>query len=107
MLIESELCYSSLAADPDLAELVELFIGELPDRLVQLNRVLEMGNLTDLARFAHQLKGAGGSYGFPQLTPVAAQLERLAKQAANEDSLRIALDQLIAVTSQLRAGLPA
>jgi HPt (histidine-containing phosphotransfer) domain-containing protein len=106
MLALNEVYYSNLSADPDLAELVDLFIAELPERLVQLNCALEAGNLVDLARFAHQLKGAGGSYGFPQLTPVAANLERLAKQAADEMSLRNALDELIGVTSQLRAGLP-
>lgn len=106
MLAPNEVHYSVLSADPDLAELVDLFIAELPERLAQLHHLLEAGNLVDLARFAHQLKGAGGSYGFPQVTPVAADLERLARQAADEILLRNALNELIALTRQLRAGLP-
>ena len=106
MLIATEVYYSQLAADPDLAELVDLFIDELPERLRQLHAALEQGNRHDLARFSHQLKGAGGSYGFPQLTPAAAELELLAKQAADEPTLRRALHELVAVAGQLRAGLP-
>lgn len=103
----SEVFYSNLAADPDLAELVDLFISELPERLHRLQTALEDANLADLARFAHQLKGAGGSYGFPQLTPAAAELEQLAKQAADEIELRGALDELVTVAVQLRPGVPA
>jgi HPt (histidine-containing phosphotransfer) domain-containing protein len=98
--------YSALCHDADLGELVDLFVAEVPDRLAQLQSALENRNWPELARFAHQWKGAGGSYGFPQLTPVAAHLEMLAKQAADETSLRLALDDLISVATKLRAGLP-
>lgn len=107
MLLATEVYHSPLAADPDLAELVDLFIAELPERLGQLQSALEQGNRHDVARFSHQLKGAGGSYGFPQLTPAAAELELLAKQAADEAALRSALHDLVAVAGQLRAGLPS
>jgi HPt (histidine-containing phosphotransfer) domain-containing protein len=102
----TEVYYSPLATDPDLAELVELFVQELPERLAQLQLAFETGNLAELARFAHQLKGAGGSYGFPQLTPIAARLEMMAKQGADDAALRAALDHLIALTRRLRAGVP-
>lgn len=101
-----ECYYSTLSSDEDLVELVQLFIDELPSRLVQLQQALEDGRWNELARFAHQLKGAGGSYGFPQLTPVAARLEQLAQQGADETLLRAALDDLIDTTGKLRAGTP-
>jgi HPt (histidine-containing phosphotransfer) domain-containing protein len=98
--------YSALCDDADMAELVEMFVHELPDRLAQLEQCLDQANWSELARFAHQLKGAGGSYGFPQLTPVASRLEQLAKQAAPVEQLQAALSELVAVVACLRPGLP-
>jgi HPt (histidine-containing phosphotransfer) domain-containing protein len=107
MAIATEGFYSPLCNEDDLAELVELFVQEVPDRLAQLEQCLDQGNWSELARFAHQLKGAGGSYGFPQLTPVAARVEQLAKQMAPVDQLQAALSELVEVTALLRPGLPA
>lgn len=113
MTAVTECFYSALSNDADLAELIELFVQELPERLANLERCLDQGNWPELARFSHQLKGAGGSYGFPQLTPVAAQLEQLAKQAVADnsqyaaiDKLQTALNDLTAVAVRLRAGIP-
>lgn len=104
MSVTTNVYYSSLAADPDLAELVDLFVAELPERLAALHSALETSRIADVARFAHQLKGAGGSYGFPQLTPVAARLEMLAKQSAPETLLCDALNDLVAVAGRVRSG---
>jgi HPt (histidine-containing phosphotransfer) domain-containing protein len=105
--------YSTYCHDPDMTELVQLFVQEIPDRLAVLEQNLAQGNWSELARFAHQLKGAGGSYGFPQLTPFAARLEQLAKQtlAANTQAVAVtqleaALSDLVAVAAQLRVGAP-
>lgn len=98
--------YSSLCEDTDMAELVEMFVQEVPDRLAQLEQCLDQANWSELARFAHQLKGAGGSYGFPQLTPAAARLEQLAKQTAPVEQLQAAISELVAVAACLRTGLP-
>lgn len=99
--------YSSMCDDADMVELIEMFVQEVPDRLAQLEQCLDQANWSELARFAHQLKGAGGSYGFPQLTPVAARLEQLAKQVSPVDQLQAALSELVAVAAQLRTGMPS
>jgi len=103
--------YSTHCHDADMAELIELFVQEMPDRLTVLEQSLEQENWSELARFAHQLKGAGGSYGYPQLTPVAARLEQLAKQRQQQQAvpraqLEAALNELAAVAERLRVGSP-
>ncbi|WP_425615494.1 Hpt domain-containing protein [Anatilimnocola sp. NA78] len=95
---------STLSADEDLAEIVHMFVDELPSRVTQLLNSLEDHQLGEVARFAHQLKGAGGSYGYPQLTPVAARVEVLAKQFANEMTIRSAIDDLVNVVNKIRAA---
>jgi HPt (histidine-containing phosphotransfer) domain-containing protein len=99
-----ELIYSQLGTDEDLAELIELFVSEIPERLAILRRLAEKGQHDELARYAHQLKGAGGSYGFPELTAAAASLERAAKGRLAVGELTVAWNQLADVAGRLRAG---
>ena len=67
---------SVYADDPDMAELVRLFLSELPDRIASFERAWRERRVEDLARLAHQLKGAGSGYGYPGITQAAAELER-------------------------------
>jgi HPt (histidine-containing phosphotransfer) domain-containing protein len=71
---------SEFASDPDMAELVAEFVGELPDKSQTLNAALQQNQFADLQRLSHQLKGACGGYGFPQLGEAAAKLEARLKQ---------------------------
>jgi histidine phosphotransfer protein HptB len=96
-------CYSTLAEDPDMAELLALFVSELPDRLADIRQAAQEQNWQEVRRLAHQLRGAGGSYGFPLLTTAAGQVETVAREPVNVAELRRALDQLTAVGERLRA----
>ncbi|MCG6154761.1 Hpt domain-containing protein [Rubinisphaera margarita] len=70
---------SLYAADEDFQELLEYFVGALPERRMQLLANLEEGDVAMLKGIAHQLKGAGGGYGYPGLTDVAHRLETICK----------------------------
>jgi HPt (histidine-containing phosphotransfer) domain-containing protein len=67
--------HSSFAADPDMVEIVREFALELPGRADRLEGLLAAGALDELRVMAHQLKGAGGGYGFDEITQLAAALE--------------------------------
>lgn len=86
--------YSTLARDPDLVEIVDMFVAELPERIAAILQHLERQDWEALRRAAHQLKGAGGSYGFQPITTSAARLEQLAQQAAPEEAIRHAVEEL-------------
>lgn len=75
---------SEFAGDADMADLVETFVTELPNRLKAIQDSMAQQDLDTLARLAHQLKGSAGGYGFPQITQQAAALE---KQARGHDEL--------------------
>src|SRR5262245_46007934 len=66
--------------DPDMLEIVREFACELPARIAKLEAHLAANELRELQTLAHQLKGAGGGYGFPQITELAASLEAALKQ---------------------------
>jgi HPt (histidine-containing phosphotransfer) domain-containing protein len=96
--------YSTLASDPDLAEIVEMFIDEMPDRIAALKSEFETSNWEGLGRLAHQLKGAAGSYGFSQITSLAANLELAIRQSQGEAAVNSAYEQLTNGCSRIRPG---
>lgn len=97
--------YSTFGDDPDLGELVEMFVDEMPDRIGNLQTQFEAKNWEELGRGAHQMKGAAGSYGFNELTPVAAKLEASVRANESEDQIKSDLNSLVDFCSRIRAGV--
>ena len=100
------LFYSTLGDDPDLGDLVEMFVDEIPDRIQSLEDQGSSKDWPALAVTAHQIKGAAGSYGFEQIYPYAAELEQAARSESSEDSILQSLEALVDICSRLRAGTP-
>lgn len=98
--------YSSFGGDADLGELVEMFVEEMPERIAALEQAFASDDWESLQRTAHQLKGAGGSYGFDQLTPYAKSLEFSVKDAEPSTTIEKHLNALIDICKKLRAGEP-
>ncbi len=84
---------STLYDDADLVELVEMFVSQLPERLASMQDAFERSNISELRQYAHQLKGSGGSHGFPILTDKAAELENHCK-AEMIEGIRVSLAEL-------------
>ena len=58
-----------------LAELRDLFLAQAPPLRESILSSLDTGNLADLVRDAHSLKGACATYGAPRLTMVCKEIE--------------------------------
>lgn len=67
---------SQLAGDPEMEELVEFFIGDLRERMARLEAAMSDGDREALHALIHQLKGAAGGYGFPDITDAARSVEQ-------------------------------
>ena len=65
--------------DEDMLELVEMFVGELPDKVAAFEKAVGEQDLATLATLAHQLTGSAGGYGFPSITDSAKRIEQGAK----------------------------
>jgi HPt (histidine-containing phosphotransfer) domain-containing protein len=74
-----------LEHEPDMRDLVVEFVNELPARVDQMRVAYENLDWERLTRLAHQLKGAGGSYGYPQISGLAAEMEAQFRQHDAED----------------------
>lgn len=71
---------SQFVDDPDMRELLELFVAEMPCRAEQLRTAAAASDISSLRRLAHQLKGAGGGYGFSTISNAAGRVETLAAE---------------------------
>ena len=96
--------YSSLGGDPDLAEIVEMFVDEMADRIDAMLSSLESGELESLRRTVHQLKGAAGSHGFEPVSEVAGRVEDAIRAADPLESIRDGVEQLVDLCRSCRAG---
>ena len=75
-----EMICSEYADDTDLVELIDEFVVGLAADIESMRKVLEDSDYDGLRRLAHQMKGAGGSYGYPMLTETAKTIEKAAKE---------------------------
>lgn len=94
---------SEFADDPDMLELVEMFVCELPERIAALEQACEQQDLQTLATLSHQLKGAAGGYGFPTITDAAMEVEQQARTQA-VDQLKKSVDSLIDLCKRATAN---
>ncbi|MCE5302475.1 MAG: Hpt domain-containing protein [Planctomycetaceae bacterium] len=104
--VHHDCVYSRLAADPDLREIVDLFVEEMPGRVAALSECLKSADWERLRRTAHQLKGAAGSYGFDVISPAAGRVEASVRDGEPEERIRATVDELIALCSLARSGTP-
>jgi signal transduction histidine kinase/CheY-like chemotaxis protein len=90
--------------DPDLQEIVRQFVRDLPDRSSSMLRAAQTSDTETLKRLAHQLKGAGGSYGFPAITEAAAAVENALADGLDEPTLRDRVETLASLCRRARAA---
>lgn len=98
----SGLLYSSFGTDPDLAEIVEMFVDEMPGRIANLLECADSDDPERLRIAVHQIKGAAGSYGFQPITDCAARLESGIRQGEPEERVRQEVEALVDLCRRAR-----
>jgi signal transduction histidine kinase/CheY-like chemotaxis protein/HPt (histidine-containing phosphotransfer) domain-containing protein len=96
---------SELAADPDMEAAIDRYVGRLYQTADYLEQILAGPELNDvkprdaepgeLERTVHQMKGAAGGYGFPQITAAAQRVETELRAHSPEGAIRPLLAELI------------
>lgn len=92
---------SEFAGDPDMAELIEYFVSELPERAAAVTECMRSRRWEDLRRLAHQLKGASGGYGFSPLGDAAAALEEDLDTQADLDAIQADVERLLTLCGRI------
>jgi HPt (histidine-containing phosphotransfer) domain-containing protein len=92
---------SDLAGDPEMLELVQMFLAEMPDRLRELEGAWSAEHREALSRLSHQLKGCCAGYGFPSVGQAAGALESGLKDPSRElESLKREFESLVELCSR-------
>ena len=79
---------STHASDGKIAKLVERFVSRLPERVSTIDALARKNSLDELRHALHQLKGAGGGYGFASISDMAARAEQDIRDEASVDQIR-------------------
>jgi PAS domain S-box-containing protein len=66
---------SEKAQDPLISTILDDYIKGLPEQIAKISQHLSRADLRALKMIVHQLKGSGGSYGFPQISIRAKNAE--------------------------------
>ena len=91
---------SEYANDPDMIDLVEMFIDEMPDRISAIEQAVHQADIAMLSSLSHQLKGSAGGYGFGPITTAAAQVEQLATTEKQLQEMEGAIAELLSLCRQ-------
>jgi len=94
---------SDFAEDEDIIDLVEEFVETLPCRVEAVQDALRGQNLELLITLAHQMKGAGGGYGFTPITDAARDLEMAARSELGTDTLNALVEELASLCHRAKA----
>jgi HPt (histidine-containing phosphotransfer) domain-containing protein len=65
--------------DEDLEELVPDFLQNRRDDVSTIRELLRSGDLKEVQRIGHSMKGSGGGYGFDEITVIGSKIEEAAK----------------------------
>ena len=97
---------SDFLDDESMVKIIQDFLNEIPHRIEMIESHFDSGNKEELCSIVHQLKGAGGGYGFKIITINAQALEKKIRLA--EDAWQItaskARENLVATLYRVYAG---
>jgi HPt (histidine-containing phosphotransfer) domain-containing protein len=86
----------SVRVSSELRHLIPRFLENRRGELDQLRGALARNDLDEVRKIGHVLKGAGGGYGFDEITRLGAEIERLAVRGGNLAGLVDALAEYLA-----------
>ncbi|BEH10745.1 MULTISPECIES: Hpt domain-containing protein [Geobacter] len=66
--------------DPELIDIVPVFIAHRRQDVASLHDALAHGDSSLIRKIAHNLKGAGSSFGFDTVSAIGERMERAATQ---------------------------
>ena len=94
-----------VGGDPSLAlEVINAYFDDQPERLRELSNALALGDLTQVRRAAHAIKGSSATVGAPAVAAAARALEELAIQG-QVPLLELAWRRLQEASTDLEASL--
>jgi PAS domain S-box-containing protein len=76
--------------DSDLEDLVPKFLENSRENVEEIRMLVREGEMEEVRRLGHSMKGVGGSYGFDEISSIGKGIEEAAKAGDGEEVLRLA-----------------
>ncbi len=73
--------------DPDIEDLVPQYLENRRKDVLDIVRLIEEGNFSEVRRIGHSMKGSGGGYGFDAITEIGKGIEDAAKELNKDEVL--------------------
>lgn len=70
--------------DSELEDLIPIFLENRHKDVEEIRRLLKEGNLEEIRRLGHSMKGSGGGYGFDEISEIGRNIEEAAKSGDAE-----------------------
>ena len=90
--------------DPDLEDLIPDFLENRRNDVVVISRLLDEGEMDEIRRLGHSMKGSGGGYGFYEITEIGKAIEEAAL-SGNKDEIARMKDYLADYLGQVKVVL--
>ncbi|HUL91335.1 MAG TPA: Hpt domain-containing protein [Burkholderiales bacterium] len=81
----------SVRVSGELRDLIPRFLANRRSEIARLREAGAKGDFAEARRIGHILKGAGGGYGFDEITRLGAEIER---NAARGEDVRAPVEEL-------------
>lgn len=74
--------------DPDIEDLIPGFLENRKNDVKTIEDSLRREDYETIQRMGHSMKGAGGGYGFDEITDIGARIEMAAREKNSDEVLR-------------------
>jgi signal transduction histidine kinase/DNA-binding response OmpR family regulator len=98
---------SAYADDAAMREIIDAFVERLPSRVAQIESLIGKQDMDELRRAIHQIKGAGGGYGFGEISKSAEVVERSIKEGASLDRVVQGVCELVELVRSVEGYNPS
>jgi HPt (histidine-containing phosphotransfer) domain-containing protein len=71
----------------DLTHIREEFIRRLPEKISELEDLIDRHDIDAISIFGHKMKGSGSTYGLPELSQIGKRLEQLKEYYSTQELL--------------------
>jgi signal transduction histidine kinase/CheY-like chemotaxis protein/HPt (histidine-containing phosphotransfer) domain-containing protein len=101
---DSHRLVSTMVGNSRFAPLLTQYLARVPETIEQIEEACERGDAERLLRCVHQVKGSAGGYGFPQVTKLASECQRLMLAGTSMEDLAGPLKDLVGMLRRMQDG---
>lgn len=102
--IDDPIISTILEDEPEYADLIEIFVERLPPTVSKVRQLFNDSNWSQFRKEIHDLKGMGGSYGYPMVTELAGNIGNQLRQG-NVEAVKSLLQELEVISSRIAMGM--